>query len=96
MFGINVYLVMYLTVYSLHYNVLPTLPTIPLMNNGPLLPNHTGILLPQPAYNASKPMIISHYQFGIVVFCMSVCVAVAESVHSDSVAVVSGIYYSHH
>ena len=74
MFIINVYLFIYLMVYSLHHNVLPTLQSIPLMTNGPLLANHKGILLPQPAYNASKPMIISHDQFGIVVFCMSVCV----------------------
>ena len=41
-------------------------------------------------------MITSHDQFRIVVFCMNVCVAVAESVGSGSVAVVSGIYYSGH
>ena len=41
-------------------------------------------------------MIISHDQFHIAVFCMNVCVAVAESVRSDPVAVVSGIYYSDH
>ena len=41
-------------------------------------------------------MIISHDQFRIVVFCMNVCVAVAESVLSGYVAVVSGIYYSGH
>ena len=59
------------------------------------LPDYTGFLLPRPAYNASKPMIISHDRFGIVV-CLQVCVyvAVAESVHSVSVAVVSGIYHS--
>ena len=38
----------------------------------------------------------SHDQFRIVVFCMNVCVAVAESVRTSSVAVVSGIYYSDH
>ena len=38
----------------------------------------------------------SHDQFRIVVFCMNVCVAVAESVRSSSVAVVSDIYYSDH
>ena len=37
-------------------------------------PFHTGFPLPRPAYNASKPMIISHDQFRIVVFCMNVCV----------------------
>ena len=38
-----------------------------------------------------------HDQFRIAVFAwMCVCVAVAESVRSSSVAVVSGIYYSHH
>ena len=41
-------------------------------------------------------MIISHDQLRMVVFCMNVCVAVAESVRSGSVAVVSGIYYSDH
>ena len=57
-------------------------------------PDHTGLLLPRPAYNAPKPMISSHDQFRMIVFCMNVCVAVAESVLSGSVAVVSGIYYS--
>ena len=60
------------------------------------LADHTGVLLPRPAYNASKPMIISHDQFRIAVFCMNVCVAVAESMRSGSVAIVSGIYYSDH
>ena len=62
-----------------------------------LFTDHTGFLLPWPAYNASKPMIISHDQFHIVVFVW-MCVAVAESVRSGSVAVVSGIYmyYSDH
>ena len=47
--------------------------------------------------NASKPMIISHDQFRILVFLHEcVCVAVAESVRSGSVAVVSGICYSDH
>ena len=41
-------------------------------------------------------MIISHDQFRIVVFCVNVCLAVAESVRSGSVAVVSGIYYNDH
>ena len=43
-------------------------------------------------------MIISHDRFRIVMFCMDVCVcvAVAESVRSGSVAVVGGIYYSDH
>ena len=41
-------------------------------------------------------MIISHDQFGMVVFCMNVCVAVVESARSGSVAVVSGIYHSDH
>ena len=49
------------------------------------------------AYNASKPMIISHDQFRKVVFAwMVVSVAVAESVHSGFVTVVGGIYYSDH
>ena len=39
----------------------------------------------------------SHDQFHIAVFAwMCMCVAVAESVRSSSVAVVSGIYYSDH
>ena len=82
-------------VYSLDHNVLPTLQSVPLMTNGP---DHTGFLLPRPAYNASKPMVISHDQFRVAVSCMNmyVCVAVAESVRSGSVAVVSGIYYSDH
>ena len=41
-------------------------------------------------------MVISHDQFRVAVSCMNVCVAVAESVRSGSVAVVSGIYYSDH
>ena len=42
-------------------------------------------------------MIISHDQFRIVVFLHEcACVAVAESVRSGSVAVVSGICYSDH
>ena len=41
-------------------------------------------------------MIISHDQFRIAVFCMNVCVAVVEIVHTGSVAVVSDIYYSDH
>ena len=44
-----------------------------------------------------KPIVISHDQFRIVVFAwMCVCVAVAESVRTGSVAVVSGIYYGDH
>ena len=60
------------------------------------LTDHTGFLLPGLAYNALKTMIISLDQFRTVVFCMNVCVAVAESVRCSSVAVVSGIYYSDH
>ena len=33
-----IYLSIYLMVYSLHHNVLPTLQSIPLMTNGPLYP----------------------------------------------------------
>ena len=56
----------YLMFYSLHHNVLPILQSIPLMT--------IGFLLPRPAYNASKPMIIPHDQFPVAVFCMNVCV----------------------
>ena len=83
----------YLRVYSLHHNVLPT--TInPFNDQWASLPDHTRFLLPRSAYNASTPVIISHHQFRIVVFCTNVCVcvAVAESVRSGSVAVVSSIY----
>ena len=68
------------------------------MTNGPAasLPDHTGFLLPRPAYNASKPMIISHDQFRIVVLHECVGVAMAESVRSGSVTAVSGIYYNDH
>ena len=83
-------------VYSLRHNVLPTFTINPPNDQWASLPDHIGFLLPRPAYNALKPMIISHDQFRIAVFWMNVCVAVAESVRSDHVAVVSGIYYSDH
>ena len=42
-------------------------------------------------------MTIYHNQFRVIVFLHeSVCVAVAESVRSGSVTVVSGIYYNDH
>ena len=69
----------------------------PLNDQWASLPDHTGFLLPRPAHNASKPIAISHDRFRTVVF-LHECVydAVAESVRSGSVAVVSGIYYSDH
>ena len=92
-----IYLYLYLSkVYSLHHNVLPTLQSIPLNDQWASLPDHTGFLLPQPAYNASKPMIISHDQFRTVVFAWMCVCCIADSMHGGSVAVVSGIYYSDH
>ena len=61
------------------------------------LPDCTGFLLPRPAHNASKPMIIAHDQFRIIVFAwMCVCVLQWRKVYvrSGSVAVESDIYYS--
>ena len=63
----------YLRVYSLHHNVLPTFTINPLNDQWASLPDHTGFLLPRPAYNASKPIAISHDRFRTVVFCMNVC-----------------------
>ena len=86
-----------LKVNSLHHNVLPTLQSTPLMTNGPLYPAVAGFLLPWPAYNASKPMIISHDKFRIIVLAWTcVCVAMAGSVRSGSVAVVRSIFCSDH
>ena len=69
----------------------------PLNDQWASLPDHTGFLLPWPAYNASKPIIISHDPFRKVVFLHEcVRVAVSESVRSGSVVVVGGIYYSDH
>ena len=49
-----------------------------------------------PAYNASKPMIIPMTSSAQLYLHECKCVAVAESVRSSSVAVVSGIYYNYH
>ena len=85
----------YLRVYSLHHNVLPTLQSIPLMTNGPLYPItqdsscHGQHTMPRSPW--SFPWPVPHSSV-----CMNVFVAVAESVRSGSVGVVSGIYYSDH
>ena len=86
----------YLRVYSLHHNVLPTLQSIPLMANGPLYPItqdsscHGQHTMPRNPW--SFPWPVPH----CCVLHECVCVAVAESVRSSSEAVVSGIYYSDH
>ena len=90
------YLSIYLRVYSLHHNVLPTLQSIPLMTNGPLYPItqdsscHGQHTMPRNPW--SFPWPVPH----TCVLHECVCVAVAESVRSSSVAVVSGICYSDH
>ena len=89
------HLSIYLRVYSLHHNVLPTLQSSPWMTNGPLYPItqdsscHGQHTMPRSSW--SFPWPVPHS-----CVCMNVCVAVAEIVRSSFVAVVSGIYYSDH
>ena len=89
-------LFIYLRVYSLHHNVLPTSQSIPLMTNGPLYPItqdsscHGQHTMPRNPWSFPWPVPHSCDLHECV------CVAVAESVRSSSVAVVSGIYYSDH